>query len=180
MTKDILIRELIVRLARLNASQTWHDDLNPAQVSALKYLSRANRFSRSPSHVADYLGTTRGTMSQTLKALDRKGYVSENRSETDKRSISYDLTQDGTRAALHPATLDPMLSDLPEDEQKSLEQALTNTLISLLKKNGSKAFGVCKTCRHHQQKQNMRYCNLLQLPLETVEADQICHEQVPA
>ena len=39
-----------------------------------------------------YLGTTRGTMSQTLKALENKGYVAGEPSETDKRSLSYALT----------------------------------------------------------------------------------------
>ncbi len=94
------IRGLITRLARIDAGEGWADDLNPAQRAALDYLGQANRFSRSPSHVAEYLGTTRGTMSQTLKVLVRKGYVTELRSEADKRTISYALTQAGRNAIL--------------------------------------------------------------------------------
>jgi DNA-binding MarR family transcriptional regulator len=89
MNSAYQIRALINRLARLDAAETWEVDLNPAQLAALDYLVRANRFSRAPSQVAEYLGTTRGTMSQTLKSLVRKGYLTERGSESDRRSISY-------------------------------------------------------------------------------------------
>ena len=63
----IRIRTLIERLAKITTAVDWQDGLNPAQYNALSYLALANRYSRSPSHVADYLCTTRGTASQTLK-----------------------------------------------------------------------------------------------------------------
>jgi DNA-binding MarR family transcriptional regulator len=86
------ISDLIDRLGRLNAAEEWNGPLNPSQFAALSYLARANRFSRAPSHVADYLATTRGTASQTLKALARKELIAESRLEEDKRSIRYDVT----------------------------------------------------------------------------------------
>ncbi|MDG1431396.1 MAG: MarR family winged helix-turn-helix transcriptional regulator [Paracoccaceae bacterium] len=61
----------------------------------MDYLGQANRFSRSPSHVAEYLGTTRGTVSQSFKSLVQKGYVTEHRSKFDKRIISFELTASG-------------------------------------------------------------------------------------
>jgi DNA-binding MarR family transcriptional regulator len=39
-------------------------------------ISRANRFSRTPAAVADYLASTRGTVSRTLASLESKGYLS--------------------------------------------------------------------------------------------------------
>ena len=95
MTQEHRIRELLARLARLDASESWTDDLNPAQRAVMDYLARANRFSRSTSNEADFLGSTRGTDSQTLKALSAKGYVSEERANSDKRVVRYDLTQKG-------------------------------------------------------------------------------------
>ena len=61
MKNDLKIREPITQLARLNATSTWKGDLNPAQKAVLEYLARASRFSRSPSQVAEYLGSTWGT-----------------------------------------------------------------------------------------------------------------------
>ena len=57
---------LIGRLDRLMRSGVAVEGLNPAQWEALRYLARANRFSRPPAGLADYLGSTRGTVSQTL------------------------------------------------------------------------------------------------------------------
>ncbi len=67
--------QLIERLDRLVRSGESGHGLNPAQWEALRYLARANRFSRNPAALADYLGSTRGTVSQTLIALEQKGHV---------------------------------------------------------------------------------------------------------
>ena len=69
MTNDLeaQIRFLLNRVDRVASAEDWSDDLNPTQMTILRYLDRANQFSRSPSNIADYLGTTRGTVSQSLK-----------------------------------------------------------------------------------------------------------------
>ena len=180
MTQSDHIRSLITRLARLHASETWDAALNPAQIAALEYLARANRFSRAPSHVADYLGTTRGTMSQTLKALARKGYVCERRSDTDKRSISYDLTEAGHALAARRGGLMESIRALSDEAQTHLGRGLSNLLDHQLRVNGGRRFGICKTCAHHRVTQDGRYCALLSLDLLPDESDQICHEQVAA
>ncbi len=101
MTQDTSNRlhTLIDRLSRVLASDDWADGLNPAQRSALSFLARANRFSRSPSHLADYMCTTRGTASQTLKALAGKELIERDAPTGDKRSIAYRLTASGAKIA---------------------------------------------------------------------------------
>ncbi|WDR02045.1 MarR family transcriptional regulator [Devosia algicola] len=145
MNQSHYLRTLINRLSRLDAAQGWVDDLNPTQLAALTYLAHANRFSRSPSHVADYLGTTRGTMSQTLKALERKGHVEEQRSESDKRSISYGLTASGQEATAAPSLMEAGLEGLSRDARDALAQLLTRLLKLSLAENQGRAFGVCKS-----------------------------------
>lgn len=63
---------LIDRLDRLARNGEVSGDLNPAQWEALRFVSRANRFSRTPAALAEYLGSTRGTVSQTLIALEKR------------------------------------------------------------------------------------------------------------
>lgn len=174
------IRAFIGRLARLDAAETWADDLNPAQIAALDYLSRANRFSRAPSHVAAYLGTTRGTMSQTLKSLERKGYLRDRRSETDRRSITCELTEAGIAIAARKGALPDAIETLPASQRDSLRDGLEAVLSARLVANGGRSFGVCRTCAHHSQDAEGAYCALLSLRLEPHEAEQICHEQVAA
>lgn len=170
------IRALINRLARLDASETWETDLNPAQIAALDYLARANRFSRAPSHVADFLGTTRGTMSQTLKALERKGFVKERRSTTDRRSISYETTETGHDAAARRNALTDAIDTLTDDQKAALQAGLSTVLKARLSAQGGRAFGLCHTCAHHRVRTDGAFCALLSVKLLPHETTQICHE----
>ncbi|WDR06872.1 MarR family transcriptional regulator [Devosia rhodophyticola] len=173
------IRALINRLSRLDAAENWVEDLNPTQLAALGYLAQANRFSRSPSHVADYLGTTRGTMSQTLKALERKGYLKELRSAFDKRSISFDLTASGQKLAATPNPMEQALDGLDPDVRAKLAQSLTGLLTNVLAQNRGRAFGVCRNCIYFTKSGAAAHCALLHMPLNPIDSEKICHEQVP-
>ena len=180
METETYIRELVSRLTRLDAASSWNDDLNPSQTAVLNYLAKANRFSRSPSHVAAYLGTTRGTISQSLKSLNKKGYVNERRSTQDKRVISYDLTAKGREVASSTSQLECSIASLDENEKESLQDALAKIMRLALSQNGNQEFGICRTCIHHKPKADGAYCSLLSEHLTVAEADQICAEQVGA
>ncbi|MCK8464044.1 MarR family transcriptional regulator [Aliiroseovarius sp. S1339] len=180
MKSNEQIRALINRLSRLDAAQNWDGALNPAQRAAVDYLARANRFSRSPSHVADFLGTTRGTTSQTLKALMRKGFVSEERSSTDKRSTSYHLTDMGRSVGGTGSLLLAALEKLPQNDLANIEASMRRLLNAAVRENGLKPFGICRTCLHFKPMETGGYCTLLRVALNDAETEQICHEQVPA
>lgn len=170
------IRALIERLSRLAEGEDWSNDLNPAQMSALRYLSRANRFSRAPSHVAAFSGSTRGTVSQTLRALERKGLVTETRSERDRRSIVYETTDAGRALATDGKGFDAALDSLFAAEAGDLEQLLDKVLRQLLLDRGGRSFGICRQCRFHEVRPMGGYCRLLSVDLDQHETRQICHE----
>ncbi len=113
MTSASDLPELLLRLSRLAEAEGWDRGLNPAQAAALAYLARANRFSRAPSHLADWLGATRGTVSQTLKSLAARGLVAEGPAPRDRRSISYALTEAGQAALAGADGLAAALAALP-------------------------------------------------------------------
>ncbi|RLJ41324.1 MarR family transcriptional regulator [Litoreibacter meonggei] len=176
MKQDLEIRELINRLTRLDAATAWGGDLNPTQRAVLDYLGRANRFSRSPSHVAEYLGSTRGTVSQSFKSLVQKGYVTERRSKLDKRAISFELTETGNAVASAQNPLTIALADYPEGEKDNLLASLRGVLGAMLSQNKSRPFGICSSCMHHETTSNGGYCRLLSKPLLPFETHQICYE----
>src|SRR3546814_13923422 len=67
--KTVMAQRVIVlldRLSRLTRELQFVDGLNPAQWEALRFLATANKYSRSPTALAEYLGATKGTVSQTL------------------------------------------------------------------------------------------------------------------
>ncbi len=87
--------ELIDRVGRVARGLQFVDGLSPAQWEALRYVARANRYSRCPSALAAFLGVTKGTVSQTLITLEGKGYLQRERSIPDRRGVRLDLTLAG-------------------------------------------------------------------------------------
>ena len=179
MSQTKKIRHIINRLARLDSGEGWSGDLNPTQRAAIEYLAYANRFSRSPSHVANYLNTTRGTMTQTLKTLKNKGYIAERRLENDKRSISYELTKAGLKMASRSNVFLKTLSTQSKDLLDQIEFGLHHVLRASVEAGGQKPFGVCRECRYFEPKSTGGFCGLLLVKLSKQETEQICHEQTP-
>jgi DNA-binding MarR family transcriptional regulator len=177
MKRDIHIRGLINRLARLDAAKAWNGDLNPTQHAVLDYLGRANRFSRSPSHVAEYLGSTRGTVSQSFKSLVQKGYVTERRSALDRRTISFTLTASGQDIVMAGNSLTDALADSPADLKTVLLASLKMVLGEMLSQNAGRPFGICASCTHHEPTSDGGFCKLLSETLVPSETSQICYEQ---
>ena len=175
-TEHKRIRELLDRLGRIMSADEWGDQINPTQLSALSYLAEANQYSRSPSQVAEYMSSTRGTVSQTLKALARKGFIEETRSAQDKRSISYSVTDSGQAVLMALNPVETLAAELTGAERGHLLEGLEALLRKTLKSRSFKTFGVCKTCIHHEQDASGPYCQLLKIPLSNAEADQVCHE----
>ena len=87
MTESDTIATLVDRLSRIAHSLQFSEGLNPAQWNALRFLARANKYSTSPGVLADYLGCTKGTISQTLIALESKGLVARIRCDEDRRKV---------------------------------------------------------------------------------------------
>ncbi len=180
MTKTHHIRDLIERIARINAADEWTDNLNPTQLTALSYLVRANRFSRSPSQVAEYMSATRGTVSQTLKVLARKELIEEKRSEADHRRISYDVSLKGRQVFIRSTVIDEAIETLEFSKIQPLTEGLELLVRGVLKARDKRPFGRCKTCPQHKSRRGGGYCMLLNEELTLKEANQICYEHQEA
>ena len=141
------VAELVEQLGRHACSEAFGAGLNPAQWSALRYFERANRFSRTVSAFARYHGTTRGTASQTVRALVAKGYLRRSPAEHDQRSFRLDLTE-RARQRLAADPLDAFVTaaaTLPREQCATLARGLRKMLDHV---QGEPAFGVCTSCRH--------------------------------
>src|SRR5213592_2984866 len=71
------------------------ETLQPVHVQALIYITKANRYSNTPQALADYLGLTKGTVSQTLLVLDRRGLIERYQDDVDRRVVRLRLSGDG-------------------------------------------------------------------------------------
>ena len=150
MTTPEAIASAVDRLSRIAHSLQFAQGLNPAQWEALRYLARANKYSTTPGILAEYLGTTKGTVSQTLIALESKGFVERIRCKADRRKIRLGLTDAG-QAMLESdpiRRIETATSELPASEQQNLHTAITAIVEELCARKEGPEFGVCGACCH--------------------------------
>ena len=152
------------------------EGLKLAQLDALVYLARANRYSNTTSGVVDYLGATKGTVSQTLSALERKGLIERVADDADGRVSHCRLTSEGRRIArdAFPSEL------LAGPERPGLERELVVLLCGLQHEHGGRSFGVCATCVHFTRAGRGHRCGLTGESLTLPESRLLCREHEPA
>lgn len=174
--------ELVEQLGRAAYGDAFTGGLNPAQWAALRYFGRANRFSRTVSTFAQFQGTTRGTASQTVKALVKKGHLIREPVTGDRRSFRLRLTAEG-RALLADdpcRELTSAASALSPGERSSLAEILGLMLNRILVRRGLPRFGMCPYCSHFRphaccdHPHGPHECGLLREPLSEQETEQIC------
>jgi DNA-binding MarR family transcriptional regulator len=149
--------------------------LQPVQLQALSYVARCNRYSDTPASLAEYLGVTKGTASQTLGVLERQGLVAKRADAKDRRLVRLELTRAG-RSVVERIVPPPSLRGMSASS-KRLESVLEDLLRALQRANGGRAFGVCRTCRHFQRgREGDHRCGLTEEPLSTDDSTRICRE----
>lgn len=176
------------RLARLMRARGHEDGLNPAQWEALRYLARANRFSASPGALTRFLGATKGTVSQTVIALERKGYVSKLGRGAGRKTATLTLTEKGR----HSLSQDPWsglataAGELGGKTRRRLQRGLEELLSHEVRRAGLASFGTCASCRFFREKgrdghaTGPHLCMLFEDALSEVESTLICAEHAPA
>ena len=158
-----------------------HEGLSLAQLNALIYLAECNRFSDTPAAVAEYLETSRGTTSQTLLALERKGLITRTADRRDGRVSHATPTAQGAdivvraqRDDVTRAIADAELTTAPD-----LDVTLQQLLRTAQRAAGSRTFGRCATCTYLEGPAGDRVCGLTHEPLADTDTVLICIEHSP-
>jgi DNA-binding MarR family transcriptional regulator len=178
------IYQHLERIANLLRTDTRKAGLGrallPVQIEALHYLSNCNRYSNTPAAVADYLGLTKGTVSQTISVLEHTGLVEKRPDLKDRRVVHLIVTELGETVvaeAVPPKILQAAMELTPVAEQAEMLSALKRVLLALQDANHLRSFGVCKTCRFHRvEAGDARRCGLTGEVLLAADIDKICRE----
>lgn len=85
----------------------------------------------SMSVIAKKLAVTVGTLTTNMNSLENKGYITRERSKTDKRVVYVFLTDKGRKAFFHHRDfhknmIKSIVKDLDEDEMKVMIKCLLN------------------------------------------------------
>jgi DNA-binding MarR family transcriptional regulator len=168
----------IERLARMMRQGSHTQGLVPVHWEALRYLARANRFSNSPGALARYLGSTKGTVSQTVLTLEKRGLIVKSSRGSDGRGLALTLTP----AALSLLAKDPQqpliaaAGDLSGKTAKRFARAVAILLAAEIERQEEPSFGSCVTCKHLTLDDGSIRCAAFHVALEDHELSQVCVE----
>lgn len=175
-----LIQRLAVVAQAENRQLAGASGLQPVHVEVLRYLARCNRYSNTPAAIGQFLNTTKGTVSQSVKVLEREKLVSKLADAKDGRVVRLRLLKKG-RDELKRIDEESAIQSAVEAFEPAEELALKNGLALLLRRaqrlNGSRSFGVCNTCRFFTRLASGGFqCGITKEPLSVDDSEQICVE----
>jgi DNA-binding MarR family transcriptional regulator len=179
--------ELLLQAARVAQAERTDSQLRPAEWMALRFIGRANEFSRTPSALADFQATTRATASHAVKQLEAGGYIAKKQSRKDGRSFSLTLTKKGRDALAHDPVevLVEAIRTLPKENQSAIHDALRLTLVKLSESGEHRHFDVCKDCiflgndtngsgKNHGADAQGYKCRMFRVPIDAEDVDLLC------
>src|SRR5687767_9607931 len=154
------------------------ESLQPVHIQTLTYLSNANRYSNTPQALAEYLGLTKGTVSQTLLLLDRRGLIERFEDEIDRRVVRLRLSSAGEQLL---AEAQPSLAwqnatrNISPNRIRNATSALREALTTLQEDNEGSSFGICHSCSFCQKlSQRIYRCGQMGDRLSGPETRKLC------
>jgi DNA-binding MarR family transcriptional regulator len=147
-----LIRETVELLIQAAGACHVLDDrrgLRDREWKALRFLARANRFSRTPTAVAIYIDSTRATATQIIKTLEDLAYVVRKPAPRDKRSVMLCVTSQGEKLLAQHDPISGManaIATLNEDDRLNLRNALNEILSRIDAPRVETHTGRCSDC----------------------------------
>ena len=176
--------ELVGQMARILWFEGTKHGLRDREWMALRFLSRANRFSRTPSALASYVGTTRGTASFIIGELERLGYIERKRSATDKRSVMLSVTQQGKKFLMRDpiGVLLEAIAVLGDETKIHFRDTLRHVLDQSDAAEQRHHTDVCERCIFLREdrttadgKTTLEFsCRLFRAPIAEAEVDLLC------
>lgn len=150
------LRDGLERLASVLKADQWSAanavGLNPTQAHVLSFLAGRGEAGLRVKAIAEHLGVTQPTATDSIAALERKGLVAKGLDASDARAVAVRVTQAGRDAVkaigLSTMATDTALASLSAAEQADLLLLVVKLIRSLQIAGALPEQRACVTCRH--------------------------------
>ncbi|CAH1904958.1 MarR family transcriptional regulator [Candidatus Nitrotoga sp. HW29] len=191
--KSERIVSAITRIASVLRSGAWQfattEGLNPTQVDILEAL-RLRRAGVRLSWIAQHLGVTSASASDSITSLTAKGLIEKGRDSGDGRAVALRLTRAGQDLAARISNsvgfAHEAVADLPQPTQDALFESLLALIGKLQQSNRFPEIRACVTCKYfaankHSDSKAPHHCMLIDtpLPINLLRLDCPEHDQAP-
>ena len=178
--------ELLIQAARAWYFEGDQHGLRDREWMALRFLGRANRFSRTPTALAGFIGATKTTASQIVKTLESKSYLVRKPSREDKRSVVLCVTAQGEKCLSQHDPINHVLNAvaaLGSEECTRLRSSLSRILNHLDATHQRLNASICRDCMFLAERgpggakgrsAGEFMCRLYRAPISQEETELLC------
>ena len=154
--------------------------LSPIQIQILLFIDNHLEKYMTVNYISDEFNVTKATISDSIKALEKKSLVKKVKNKKDSRSFTLKLDTEGKNIISSinsfPKELTKMVSPLPIQSQQILWKELYNIINSLQIIGEINVQRMCNNCAYFTFKDGQSYCNFLDKKLETNNLRLDCSE----
>ncbi len=154
--------------------------LSPIQIQLLIFIQYHTLDKTTISYLAQEFNFTKPTISDAIKVLEKKKLIRKLKDITDTRSYTIQLTSTGKKIVSDSEDFTTPLTLLIKKADKSEKAVLWNIISDLITQlNKVDIISIqrtCLNCKHLSTKNNMNYCNLIKLKLDSQDIRIDCPE----
>jgi len=180
---------IVVALERISAAfrvLLWNEGkentLSPIQIQILIFLHFHLSEKAKISHLAEEFNMTKATISDSVRVLLIKGFVTKKTNPSDARSYYLSLTAQGKeiaqKASLFTASMEQPLHKLSDEQKNEMLNGLLKLIYDLNKSGIITVQRMCFTCSNYLPDNGIHYCKLLKSRLAENELRIDCPEHV--
>lgn len=160
--------------------------LTPLQIQILLFLKNRKQKDSVPSRIAEELGLTKATLSESISALEKKKLIKRLISTTDRRFTTLSLTLSGEKIIKELISVEGLFEryvrKFNETDKKNSLKFFVNIISSLYFDNYIKVARLCCTCQHFQKdaiSKDLHFCNLIGREFSNEEINFGCTSYIP-
>jgi len=184
---DGKITAVFERLSQVFRVLLWEKakkyDLSPIQIQVLIFIKHHTKNKATVSYLAKEFNVTKATISDTIKILEQKKYITKTVNTTDSRSYTMELTTAGLEMVLLTEDFTDPLFDLISTGSPKDKLVLWKNISSLIQQlHDLQVINVqstCYNCGYFVQQDGNKHCKLLDIKLETTDIRLDCSDHKP-
>jgi len=155
-------------------------NLSPIQIQLLIFINYHSENKSTISYLSKEFHLSKPTVSETIKTLERKNYITKVADKADTRSYFIQITDLGKTIVQHTEHyVNPLLniiSNIDETNKLMLWQNITNIIKELNNIQLINPHRTCTNCQFYSQNNNTPYCALLNQELKIQDLRIDCPE----
>lgn len=158
-------------------------DMSPIQIQFLIFIKYHTENRATVSYLAKEFNLTKATVSDTVKILEQKKYVTKKVHSADSRSFTNALTDEGAEVVLlienYTDALYDIVETVPQNEKLVLWKNISAILQHLNHLQLINIQSTCSNCKYFREEKVGGHCTLMGLRLDSEDIRIDCMDHKP-